>query len=70
MQNFVKVGPKNRHLEILNGYYLVTTGTFKKGDLCANIYKAAWEHIDEEDYKNNLSVEIYDFVIRKNINTD
>lgn len=60
----VKVGKKQRHLKIPDGWYLVTEGTFHKGDKAANLYEAVWEPIDDEDVGNPL---YYDFVIRKRL---
>lgn len=59
----LKVGPKQKHLAVKEGYKLVTEGNIEKDDLVANIYEALWEHVDAEDI--GLPFDVYDFVIRK-----
>lgn len=63
MLNILKVGPKSRHLEIPDGWYILVNQEMKTGDLVANIHKIKWEPIDSEDVALNSN--IYDFVIRK-----
>ncbi len=67
MKNFIKVGSKDKHLKILDGYYLVKDGFIKKGDLCANIYEVNWEPVDECEHETQSLVSDYYFVIRKEI---
>ncbi len=45
----IRVGPKGRHMVIPDGWEIITNVPMQPGDLCANIYTARWEGIDDED---------------------
>lgn len=57
-QNFVKIGPKQKHLNIPDSWTLVTSGPCVSGDMCADISnqnKPKWmlcteEHEIGDDY--------------------
>ena len=60
----VKVGPKGRHIQVKEGWRILSGDErMKRGDLVANIYHATWEHIDKED--EEMDAEVYDLVIRE-----
>ena len=60
----IKVGPKQRHMTVPEGWELVTQGGIYYGDYVANLYSAQWEPVDRQDWEEHLDVDIYDFVIR------
>lgn len=61
-----KIGAKNRHIEIPEGYRILSgEEQMKEGDLVANIYTIRFERIDKEDV--GLEAGIYDLVIRGKI---
>jgi hypothetical protein len=66
-RSYFKVGPKDRHLYIPDGWTQVF-GVMKKGDRVGNNYLVEWEPIDDED--EGLDAIIYDHVIRPPANNE
>jgi len=63
-ENYVKVGPKGRHLEIPKGWRLLKSHEMIKiNDKVANIYKAYWMPVEPTDVE--FTAGEYDFVIRE-----
>lgn len=60
-----KVGPKNRHVDIPDGWQRVTSGKVLRGDkflLCPSYTK--WILVDEEDLQDCMMAENFDCLIR------
>lgn len=64
--NYIKLGPKQRHLVIPVGYREVDPlEHIWPGDLCANIHQAIWQPIEESDIGLSVEESCIDHVIRK-----
>jgi hypothetical protein len=62
----IKVGPKDKHIEVPNGYSLVTEGVAKEGDMFCNVGnypKMYWQYVEPDDIGE--SVGFFDVVVRK-----
>lgn len=63
--NVVKVGIKDRHLIIPDGWHLVKDGPAKEGDMFANLMTFKWDRIDKQDLEENSQASEFDFLIRQ-----
>ena len=61
----VKIGPKQKHIKVPDGYNVVKEGKVKQGDIfCAvgDYPKIYWQRVDDEDVGDDISY--YDCLIR------
>lgn len=63
MPQIVKVGPKNRHVEIPDGYKVIKEGAVQFDDLFLNLSTYRFNMVDEEDLF--VDAESFDLLIRK-----
>ena len=64
MGEIFKLGQKGRHLEVLDGWYVLKPNdTLRPTDRVANLYEIKWELVGEEDA--GMKVHIYNHVIRE-----
>lgn len=59
----IKVGPKNRHVEIPEGYKIIKEGEVKDKDLFLNLSTYKFNMVDSEDLL--MDAENFDLLIRK-----
>lgn len=59
----VRVGQKGRHLAVLDGWQLVSSGKVLKDDKFANLMTIVWQTVDADDIGQDVSD--FDFIIRK-----
>lgn len=64
MLNIIKIGEKEKHLVIPEGWRIIKTGILQKTDKYADILHYKWDSIDVEDI--STPVEWYEYVIREN----
>jgi hypothetical protein len=59
----IKWGPKNRHIQIPDGYEIVKEGNVELNDMFLNLSTYRFNMVDEDDLRD--SVESFDVLIRK-----
>lgn len=59
----IKFGPKNRHIQIPDGYEIVREGHVKEKDMFLNLSTYRFNMVDIDDLNDN--VESFDLLIRK-----
>lgn len=63
MTKVVKVGPKEKHVKIPEGWRQVTAGECKKGDRYADLLRYAFLKVEEEDL--GMPADSFDCLIRE-----